>query len=157
MAASGERRGAHASTADAVRVLVSGEETGGRFAAIVLRERRAAAAPRHRHSREDELVYILAGRVRFAIDGVTRECAAGDCVVLPRGGEHAYRVASATALPLVVVVPAGLEGYFREPGRPIRRRAGAGALERLVAAAARYGVAITGPGLPPRNARSHDE
>ena len=129
---------------EAAGVLVAGEETGGRLAVVELRERRGAGPPRHIHGREDEVVYVLAGRVTFEVDGATVDAGAGTCLVLPRGREHTYRVRSGTARLLVIAVPAGLEGYFRDLGRPAESGA-AGAIERLVTVAARHGVTITGP------------
>ena len=131
---------------DATSVLVAGEETGGRLAIVELRERRGAGPPHHVHAREDEVVYVLEGRVTFHTGGEPLDCPAGTCLLLPRGGEHTFRVVSAEARLLVLAAPAGIEGYYRELGGPDADRGGAPEVERLVATAARYGVAITGPG-----------
>ena len=139
---------------DAVRPLVGGEETGGRVALVELRERRGAGPPRHVHSGEDEVVYVLAGRVAFEVDGVALDAPAGSCVLLPRGSEHTYRVVSAAARLLVVAAPAGIEGYYQELARFAARPDGAGAVERLIASAACHGVAITGPGPQARLGRA---
>jgi hypothetical protein len=61
---------------------------------------------------------------------------------LPRGVEHAHVVATELARMLVFVVPAGLEGFYREVGA---LGASPPDVERLVAMAARYGCEITGP------------
>ena len=126
------------------RLLVAGEETGGRFALVETRARRGEGPPRHVHTREDEVLYVLAGRLTVYRGEVTLDAPAGACVLLPRGGEHTYRVESAEARLLVVLLPAGLEGCYRE----LDGAAGEGShqVERLVATAARYGVEITGPG-----------
>ena len=58
---------------------------------------------------------------------------------------------------MVVLVPAGMEGYYAELGVPTNDpdRGGAAApgqdLERLATVAARYGVEITGPAPGPRD------
>ena len=135
----------------AVRVLVGGEATGGRLALVETRERRGAGPPRHVHMREDELVYVLAGRLTVELGGAARDCPAGTCLLLPRGGEHTYRVESAEARLLIVLLPAGLEGCYRELGQLTvgpdgAPGAGSDWVERLVSTAARYGVEITGPG-----------
>lgn len=140
----GGPRAARAGSAAAI--LVAGAETGGRFALVELRERGGAGPPRHLHAHEDEVVYVLAGRVTVHAGDAALDAPAGTCVLLPRGGEHSYRVESAEARLLVLVAPAGLEGYYAELDRPDARASGAPAVERLVATAARYGVAITGPG-----------
>lgn len=130
---------------DAINVLAAGAETGGRFAVVELRERRGAGPPRHIHAREDEIVYILVGRVIFNLGRETVDARAGTCLILPRGGEHSYRIRSATARLLVIAVPAGIEGYYRELSRPAGPATGVGAVERLIVVAARHGVTITGP------------
>ncbi len=83
----------------------------------------------------------------FVIGDEALDAPAGTCVFLPRGVEHTFRVSSPEARLLALVAPAGLEGYYRELDRPDARASGAPEVERLVATAARYGVAITGPGL----------
>lgn len=135
-----------ARSGDATSVLVAGEETGGRLAIVELRERRGAGPPHHVHAREDEVVYVLEGRVTFRAGGQSLDCPAGTCLLLPRGGEHTFRVVSAEARLLVLATPAGIEGCYRELGGPDTDRGGAPEVERLVATAARYGVTITGPG-----------
>jgi quercetin dioxygenase-like cupin family protein len=125
-------------------VLVAGDRTAGRFALVETVERGGVAHPLHVHSREDETVYLLEGQVRFYLDGAWIERGAGETLVLPRGHEHAHAVMSDAARLLVLLAPAGLEGYYRELGEP----AGASAYqdaERLVVVAARYGIDITGP------------
>ena len=134
-----------------VRVLVTGEDTHGQVAVIETQAQHPAAPPRHIHTREDEVVYILEGLVRFYMDGAWRDCPPGTCVLLPKGGEHTFVVRSEAARLLVILVPAGLEGSFRELGVPAASPAGCASadgqpdVERLITVAARYGVAITGP------------
>ena len=134
-----------------VRLLVAGEETGGCFALVETRARRGAGPPRHVHTREDEVVYVLAGRLTVYRDEEPLDAPAGSCLLLPRGGEHTYRVESEEARLLVFLLPAGLEGCYRELGQLTVDPDGAPGqgsdrVERLVATAARYGVEITGPG-----------
>lgn len=126
-------------------LLVTGEETDGQFALVEVVERESAAHPLHVHSREDELVYVLKGHVRFYLDGVWIERGAGEGMLLPKGREHTYEAVSEGARLLVLLVPAGLDGYYRE----LSQRADGPCVyqdaERLVVVAARYGVDITGP------------
>ena len=133
-----------------VNLLVTGEETAGRFAVVETRERRGAEPPRHVHTREDELVYVLEGEVTFYAGGERIACPAGACLLLPRGCEHTFVVESGEARLLVLLLPAGLEGYYRELSRPGEQggepaQDGRLDVERLVTVAARYGVEITGP------------
>ena len=133
-----------------VRVLLTAEDTGGRFALVETRERSGAEPPRHLHNYEDEVVIVLEGRVCFYVGGKLLDCPAGSYVYLPRGFEHSFTVESREARLLVMVSPPGLEGYYDELSRrsedeDATRAGGMQDVERLVTIAARYGVAITGP------------
>ena len=122
------------------RVLVRGEQTGGRFAVVeVCRERGAAPPLRHLHTRESELIYVLEGRISVQRGDESVSCAAGDVAFLPPGDEHSHLVVTDRARLLVIIVPAGLEAYFDDPAP-----GGAQQIEALVGRAARFGVAITG-------------
>ena len=124
-----------------VRVVVSGADTDGRFALVETRERPGGEPPLHAHTREDEVVYVLEGRVTVSVEGERRDCPTGAAVLLPRGREHAFRVESREARLLVLLLPAGLEGLYQEVGGAT----GTHDMERLVTISARYGVEITGP------------
>lgn len=130
-------------------VLVPGDLTEGRFAIVDVRAQRGSEPPRHVHSREDEVIYVLEGRVTFDRGGQRLDGPAGTWMFLPRGCEHTYTVESAAVRLLVILSPAGLERCLGEPDRRASPVADQLAVERLVATAARYGVAITGPGWPP--------
>ncbi|MBA3414577.1 MAG: cupin domain-containing protein [Chloroflexia bacterium] len=130
-------------------VLIAGEQTGGRFAVVEARVRQGADFPRHVHSREDELIFVLEGRVTFDRDGERLDGPAGTWLSLPRGCEHTFAVESAEARLLVVLSPAGLEHCQCEADTSDDATADQRGVERLVANAARYGVAITGPARPP--------
>ena len=132
--------------------------TPKRGALVASVERRGCEPPLHRHRNEDEIVYVLEGALTFYLDGELRALRAGDCLLLPRGVEHGYRVESEEARLLTVVMPAGLEGYYMEVGG----HEAAGDIERLVAVAARYDIAITGRAVTQapvwhREAESNDE
>ena len=131
-------------------VLVAGEHTGGRFAVIETRERPGSEPPRHVHSREDEVVYVLEGRVTYYRDGERLDGPPGTLFYLPRGCEHTFSIETAEARLLVMVSPAGFEGCLRELIQPDEAGEERHDIERLVATAARYGVSITGPSrFPP--------
>jgi quercetin dioxygenase-like cupin family protein len=129
-----------------VRLLLTGEDTGGRFAVIETVETKDSAHPCLVHTREDLAVYVLEGQVRFCVDGEWLSRRAGTCVLLPKGCEHTYAVASQMARLLVILIPAGFEGYYREmDNRGGASHARAPDFERLVTVSAHYGVAIAVP------------
>ena len=122
-------------------IRMRGEATGGRLAVVELHEVKGHEPPRHLHANEDEVVYVLEGALTVCVGADTQRAIAGTCLFLPRGTEHGYALESGSARLLVVLAPAGLEGFFEEADAS-PSKAG---VERLIAVAARYGVAITGP------------
>ena len=124
-------------------ILVTGAETGGRFALVETIEVRGAEPPRHLHHGEDETLYVVEGELRVWLAGQWHDAPAGSALTLSRGVEHGCAVVTEEARVLTVLAPAGFEGFHRELEEP---RAGA-TLERLVITAARYDCEITGPPL----------
>ncbi len=131
----------HDSDVRRATTLVRGEATGGRLAVVELLEVRGHEPPRHLHANEDEVVYVLEGELTVCVGADVHRAAAGTCLFLPRGTDHGYAVESTVARLLMVLTPAGCEGFVGEADEPF---SGDG-VERLIARAARYGVAITGP------------
>lgn len=131
------------------KVLVTAEETGGRVAIVEGCLRHGTAPPRHVHSREDVYVYVLCGRLSFVLGGERYECTAGSGLLLPRGDEHVFTVETSSACALLVITPAGLETCLGELEELERDSADGHHIERLIALAARFGVAITGPARSP--------
>jgi mannose-6-phosphate isomerase-like protein (cupin superfamily) len=71
--------------------------------------------PVHVHHHTDEGFYVLSGTYVFLLDGVMVEAKAGAHVLVPRGHPHTFwNVGEDPARCLIVTVPPGLEGYFRE-------------------------------------------
>ena len=123
------------------RTLVRGDQTSGRLAVVELAEVAGHEPPRHLHTNEDEIIYVLEGALTLFVGEDVHKATVGSCSVLTRGTEHSYALESATARLLVVLVPAGLEDFFIE-ANALQTETG---VERLIAVAARYGSAITGP------------
>lgn len=136
-----------------VRLLVAGEQTQGRFALVETIVRCTEEPPLHSHTHEDEIVYVLQGEVTFYLEGARLERGAGECIFLPRGSEHTYCIESGEARMLVLLTPAGLEGYYQEMNRPIDAEQ---YIERMITAAAKYGLEIMGPGPLESPASDHD-
>ena len=125
-------------------VLVSGDQTGGRFSAVETLVPKGCEPPRHVHSREDEVIYVLDGSVTFELEGERHDGTAGTCMLLPCGREHSFTIESDDARLLFLLLPAGLEGWVGAASAE-DLSGGSPAVERFVATAARYGVSISGP------------
>lgn len=70
------------------------------------------AAPLHRHSREDELSVILAGRMGARLGSQALIADVGTYVLKPRGQWHTFWSAGPGELRFIeIIVPGGFEGY----------------------------------------------
>jgi quercetin dioxygenase-like cupin family protein len=98
--------------------LATGEDTQGRFALIEVVGRKRDVPPPHIHHREDETFYILEGEITVSVGGQTIKGTPGTMIFLPRDVMHSFEIESEQGRMLVLLTPAGLEGYFKECGVP---------------------------------------
>lgn len=130
-----------------VRVLLTGENSGGMCCVFECPIPGGDGPPLHRHEREDELFYVISGRFKFSVDGKEFIGEAGAFACAPRGSVHAFKnVGSETGMLLVTCTPAGLEIPFRAirdrgPGQPPVT------MEEATAELARAGITFLGPPL----------
>jgi mannose-6-phosphate isomerase-like protein (cupin superfamily) len=90
-----------------------GEETGGAFS-VFEEVPPMLDTPLHTHAHEDELFYIVEGDHVCQRGDEEFNLGPGDTMFLPRGVPHAHRrVVPKAGRLLVVVSPAGFEGFFR--------------------------------------------
>lgn len=100
---------------DTQYVLLTGEDTEGRFALMENENPPGVGPPPHVHRNEDEAFHVLEGRVAFEVDGERVVGEAGATMFLPRGSTHTWEVVGdEPARMLIMLMPAGLEDYFRE-------------------------------------------
>ncbi len=131
-------------------------QTDGHFAALQLLAPKGFASPLHIHRNEDEFFVVLSGEVRLQHGETVTEAVAGSMVYGPRDVAHAFRVDSEEARLLLFFGPAGVEGFFREGGKPARTFAlpppGEEFLDKeaLTEIAGRFHQEFVGPPLPPK-------
>jgi quercetin dioxygenase-like cupin family protein len=138
---------------DVYRFLAVGEETGGKYAMWEALVPPGSGPPPHVHSREEEGFYILEGEIALYIGGQRLIASTGMFANMPVGTPHSFKNESGKpARMLISVAPAGLEQMFFEVGVPLSPGATTAAgptneeIEKLLAAAPRYGVEIKLPG-----------
>jgi mannose-6-phosphate isomerase-like protein (cupin superfamily) len=99
-----------------VRFLVDGADAGGGFSLVEHpMSPRALAAPLHRHTREDEYSFVLAGRMGALLGDEVVEAGPGDLVFKPRDQWHTFwNAGDEPCRILEIIAPAGFEQFFRE-------------------------------------------
>jgi quercetin dioxygenase-like cupin family protein len=132
--------------------LATGKETNGAFFLAEISIAPGGGTPPHIHHREDEAFHILEGTLTIQVNGETLAASAGDFAFLPRGIAHSFQnTGEGYAKALVLVTPAGLEGFFEEVFEPAADRTavpppfGKEMMGRAVAAGPKYGLEL----LPP--------
>jgi len=98
--------------------LAKGSDTSHRFALIEARLRKGLEPPRHAHTHEDEMYYLVEGAMQFVVGEQTFDLTAGDYLYLPRSVAHHFKLQSDTARVLIHMTPAGLEDMFWELSKP---------------------------------------
>jgi mannose-6-phosphate isomerase-like protein (cupin superfamily) len=96
--------------------LLEGRDSEGRFAVAEYHARQGSELPPHVHTHESEFFYILEGRLLCFVDHRAISIGPGECLFLRKGRPHAFRIESPMVRALVVIEPAGLEGFFRSLG-----------------------------------------
>ncbi len=130
---------------------VSSEDTGGMYSLTDSVVPPQGEAPPHVHHREDEAFWVLEGELEVVVGEDTLRAGAGSFVHLPKGIPHTYKnIGMRPARFLTLMVPAGLERFFYEVGKPATDPSSPPPfeeedIERFLEAAARYGVEIISP------------
>lgn len=103
------------------RIVVSGEDTGGNYAVIEMMVPPGAGPGPHAHQDIQEMFYVVEGEVEFTTDAGKYIATKGSMINIPLGGKvHCFKNKSTqTAQLLCTVVPAGLDSFFKEIGKPV--------------------------------------
>lgn len=115
------------------RLKVSSARTAGAFE--VIEYQGPAVPPPHVHHERDECFCIVEGVFTFVLGTEQVEAPADSVVFVPRGTRHAFKCGEG-ARALLFVIPAGLEGFFRELGEGLV--AGRSSTELRAALAGKY-------------------
>ena len=113
----------HVSVAgDTYTVLVSGQDTAGRYCLIDMHVPPGGGPPPHRHDFE-EMFTVLDGEIEFTFRGQKAVAKAGETVNVPANAPHAFINASGSAARLLCLcAPAGQDEFFMAIGDPVASR-----------------------------------
>ncbi len=131
---------------DTMTLKATGGSTEGSFVLLENLTAPGGGPPPHVHTREDEFWYVLDGTFEIRIADEVHAVGPGGFAYAPRGTVHNFRnTADTPSRILVGFTPGGMEGFFRESGRPATDDGPAPAVDedeiaRTMAAAPKYGV-----------------
>jgi quercetin dioxygenase-like cupin family protein len=106
---------------DTYRILMHGEQTNGSYAVIDMLVPPGGGPGPHAHKNIHEMFYVVEGEVEFKKEGGTYKAKKGSFVNIPLGGAvHCFKnTSNEMAHLLCTVVPAGLDAFFEEIGKPV--------------------------------------
>jgi mannose-6-phosphate isomerase-like protein (cupin superfamily) len=131
---------------DTMTLKATGESTGGSLVLLENLTSPGGGPPPHIHTREDEFWYVLDGTFEIRIGDEVYALGPGGFAYAPRGTVHNFRnTAETPSRVLVGFTPGGMEGFFRDSGRPATDDGPAPPVDedeiaRTMAAAPKYGV-----------------
>lgn len=99
--------------------LVTPQMSGGRYDVVRATVAPGGGPPPHRHSREDELFYVVDGTFQFVRDDAFFTAGPGTSCFLPRGTVHCFKnVGETTGTLIVVATPSGFADFCADAGFP---------------------------------------
>jgi quercetin dioxygenase-like cupin family protein len=103
-------------------ILVTGEQTGGRYCLIDMLVPPGGGPPPHRHDFE-EMFTILDGEIELTFRGEAHRAGAGTTVNIPANAPHSFNNRSDKMVRLLCMcAPAGQEEFFLAVGDPVDSR-----------------------------------
>jgi quercetin dioxygenase-like cupin family protein len=107
---------------DTYTILVSGEETAGRYTLIDMHIPTGGGPPPHRHDFE-EMFSVIDGAIEVTLRGDRTTASAGETINIPANAPHVFtNTSQQPARLLCLCSPPGQEKFFAEVGTPVSTR-----------------------------------
>ena len=107
---------------DTYTILLSGEETAGRYALIDMHIPTGGGPPPHRHDFE-EMFSVLEGAIEVTLRGEKKTAGAGETINIPANAPHVFKNNSQQPARLLCMCsPPGQEKFFAEVGTSVSTR-----------------------------------
>ncbi len=107
---------------DTYTILLSGEQTDGRYCLIDMHIPPGGGPPPHRHDFEESFT-VLEGEIEATFRGEKSTVHAGQTVHIPANAPHSFTNAAQSAARLLCIcAPAGQEEFFAQVGVPLPTR-----------------------------------
>ena len=95
-------------------ILLPGEDTGGAYCLLDLKVAPGKGVPRHTHTREDEVYFILSGELEVIVGDEIFTLRAGETLMAPRNISHQLRNSGSVANHyLIMFSPSGFEEFLQ--------------------------------------------
>jgi len=129
-----------------IRYLIDGTISGASMGMFELTvEPGARVPPAHSHSRNEEIVYVLEGVLRYTVDDETRDLKPGERMYTPRGSVHAFsNPHDTTARALIILTPDIGAQYFRDVAEVVGAPGGPNPA-KMAEVMTRYGLVLAQP------------
>jgi mannose-6-phosphate isomerase-like protein (cupin superfamily) len=107
---------------DTYTILLTGQDTAGRYCLIDMLVPPGGGPPPHRHDFE-EMFTLLEGELEFVFRGAKSPLRAGETVNIPANAPHQFRnLSKRPARLLCLCSPAGQDDFFNAVGIPLANR-----------------------------------
>jgi quercetin dioxygenase-like cupin family protein len=107
---------------DTYTILLTGQDTAGRYCLIDMHVPPGGGPPPHRHDFE-EMFTVMEGEIEVTFRGAKSVLRAGETANIPANAPHGFRnISQAPARLLCMGSPAGLEEFFLTIGIPVASR-----------------------------------
>jgi len=107
---------------DTYTILISGEQTAGRYTLIDMHVPTGGGPPPHRHDFE-EMFTVIDGAIEVTLRGDKKTARAGETINIPANAPHMFKNTSQQPARLLCMCsPPGQEKFFAEVGIPVSTR-----------------------------------
>ena len=138
---------------DLIQPIITTQMTQGRFQIALTHSKAGSEPPLHEHNGEDEIFFVLDGRISFWAADQAVTLGVGDCILMPKDVPHIFQADHETgARWLVMSAPGGLDDFFRAVAVPAKYAAPQkgwamdhATEKRLEDACKRFGITILAP------------
>ncbi|WP_426409686.1 cupin domain-containing protein [Bradyrhizobium ganzhouense] len=138
---------------DLIQPIITTQMTQGRFQIALTHSKAGSEPPLHEHNGEDEIFYVLEGRISFWAADQAVTLGVGDCILMPKDVPHIFQADRDTGAKwLVMSAPGGLDDFFRSVAVPAEYAAPKkgwvmdhATEKRLEDACKRFGITILAP------------
>jgi quercetin dioxygenase-like cupin family protein len=103
-----------------INQLAGNSDTDGAFDLVESQMKKGTEPPPHIHEREDELFYILEGKIQVFADGQVFSVGAGESVFLPKRIPHAYLIETEKCHVLALMTPGEFLNAINKRNAPVR-------------------------------------